>query len=39
MLFDLDQNIQRLRARVGDCEELVALTSRYHNLLRQWAET
>lgn len=39
MLLDLDQNIQRLRARLGDCEELVALTSHYHNLLRQWAET
>lgn len=39
MLLDLDQNIQRLRARIGDCEELVALTSHYHNLLRQWAET
>ena len=39
MLLDLDQNIQRLRARLGDCEELVGLTSHYHNLLRQWAET
>lgn len=39
MLLELDQNIQRLRARLGDCEELVALTSHYHNLLRQWAET
>lgn len=39
MLLDLDQNIQRLRARLGDCEELVGLTSHYHNLLRQWAQT
>ncbi|MES2316596.1 MAG: Fe2+-dependent dioxygenase [Pseudomonadota bacterium] len=39
MLFELDQNIQRLRARIGDCEEVVALTSHYHNLLRRWAET
>ena len=39
MLFELDQTIQRLRARVGDCEELVALTGHYHNLLRMWAET
>lgn len=39
MLLELDQNIQRLRARIGDCGELVALTSHYHNLLRQWAET
>lgn len=39
MLFDLDQNIQSLRARLGDCEEVVGLTGHYHNLLRQWAET
>jgi PKHD-type hydroxylase len=39
MLLELDQNIQRLRARLGDCDELVGLTSHYHNLLRQWAET
>ena len=38
MLFDLDQNIQRLRERVGDCEEVVGLTGHYHNLLRQWAQ-
>jgi PKHD-type hydroxylase len=39
MLFDLDQNIQKLRARLGDCEEVVGLTGHYHNLLRQWADT
>ena len=39
MLLELDQTIQRLRARLGDCDETVALTSHYHNLLRQWAET
>jgi PKHD-type hydroxylase len=38
MLFELDQNIQKLRARHGDCEEVVGLTAHYHNLLRQWAE-
>lgn len=38
MLLELDQNIQRLRGRIGDCDEIVALTSHYHNLLRQWAE-
>ncbi|EWS53194.1 MULTISPECIES: Fe2+-dependent dioxygenase [unclassified Methylibium] len=38
MLFDLDQNIQKLRQRIGDCEETVGLTGHYHNLLRQWAE-
>jgi PKHD-type hydroxylase len=37
-LLDLDQTIQRLRMRVGDCDEVVALTSHYHNLLRMWAE-
>lgn len=39
MLLDLDQTIQRLRTRLGDCDDTVALTSHYHNLLRQWAET
>lgn len=38
MLFDLDMTILRLRRKVGDSEELVALTSHYHNLLRQWAD-
>ena len=36
MLFELDQTIQKLRERVGDCEEVVALTGHYHNLVRQW---
>lgn len=39
MLLDLDQTIQRLRTRLGDCDDTIALTSHYHNLLRQWAET
>ncbi len=38
LLFDLDSTIQQLRARLGDSDEVVALTSHYHNLLRQWAE-
>lgn len=38
LLLELDQNIVRLRARVGDCEELVGLTGHYHNLLRLWSE-
>lgn len=38
-LFELDITIQKLRARLGDCEEVLALTGHYHNLLRQWAET
>lgn len=38
MLFELDQHIQGLRSKIGDCTELVGLTSHYHNLLRRWAE-
>lgn len=38
MLFELDQNIQKLRARLGDCEEVLGLTGHYHNLLRQWSD-
>jgi PKHD-type hydroxylase len=37
MLFELDQNIQKLREKMGDTEEVVSLTGHYHNLLRQWA--
>jgi PKHD-type hydroxylase len=38
MLFELDQNIQKLRAQHGDNEALVGLTGHYHNLLRMWAD-
>jgi PKHD-type hydroxylase len=38
LLFELDQTIQKLRARLGESEESVALTGHYHNLLRMWAE-
>ena len=38
MLFELDQNIASLRARIGDTDEVLGLTGHYHNLLRQWAE-
>lgn len=38
ILFDLDQNIQKLRAQVGDGEAVVGLTGHYHNLLRMWAD-
>lgn len=38
MLFNLDMTILRLRQQLGDSEEVVALTSHYHNLLRQWAD-
>jgi PKHD-type hydroxylase len=37
-LYQLDQTIQALRARLGEAEECVALTAHYHNLLRAWAE-
>jgi PKHD-type hydroxylase len=38
MLFNLDMTIINLREKIGDTEEVVNLTSHYHNLLRQWAE-
>jgi len=38
MLFDLDRTITSLRERLGDGPDVVALTSHYHNLLRQWSE-
>jgi PKHD-type hydroxylase len=38
MLFDLDQNIQKLRGQHGDNEATVGLAGHYHNLLRMWAE-
>ncbi len=37
-LFELDQNIQSLRAQVGDNGAVVGLTGHYHNLLREWSE-
>lgn len=39
LLFDMDQNIQRLAERVGHRDEgVIGLTGCYHNLLRMWAE-
>ena len=38
MLFELDQNIQALRAQVGDNEAVLGLTGHYHNLVRAWSE-
>jgi len=38
VLFKLDQNIQRIRARYGESDETLALTGHYHNLLRMWSE-
>ena len=37
-LFNLDQNIQKIRAKTGETEETVALAGHYHNLLRMWSE-
>ncbi|HEY8976962.1 MAG TPA: Fe2+-dependent dioxygenase [Burkholderiaceae bacterium] len=37
-LFELDQNIQALRAQVGDNEAVLGLTGHYHNLVRAWSE-
>lgn len=38
MLFDLDKNIQSLRARHGESDESLSLLNLYHNLLRGWSE-
>ena len=38
MLYELDQTIQKLRARDGETDETLALTGHYHNLLRKWAQ-
>ncbi|UGQ45991.1 Fe2+-dependent dioxygenase [Massilia endophytica] len=38
MLFELDQNIQKLRGQHGDNDATVGLAGHYHNLLRMWAE-
>lgn len=38
MLFNLDMTILKLRQQIGDSEEVVALTSHYHNLVRQWGD-
>lgn len=38
-LFDLDQTIQTLSARIGAGDpEVVTLTGIYHNLIRQWTD-
>lgn len=38
MLFNLDMTIIKLRQQLGDSEEVLNLTSHYHNLLRQWGD-
>jgi PKHD-type hydroxylase len=37
-LYRLDQTIQKLRGKVGETEETVALAGHYHNLLRMWSD-
>ncbi len=37
LLYDMDMNLLRLRAQLGETRETIALTGVYHNLLRQWA--
>jgi len=39
ILFELDKNILSLRSAMGECEQTVALTGIYHNLLRLWGDT
>lgn len=39
LLFELDTSIQALTAAAADRRTLLTLTSVYHNLLREWAET
>lgn len=38
MLFDLDENVQRLRRDVPGHSAVLALAALYHNLMREWAE-
>ncbi|NDO83390.1 Fe2+-dependent dioxygenase [Citrobacter sp. NCU1] len=38
MLFELDKNIQSLKSRSGESEEILSLLNLYHNLLRDWSE-
>jgi PKHD-type hydroxylase len=37
-LYRLDQTIQKLRGKIGETAETVALAGHYHNLLRMWSE-
>ncbi len=39
ILFDLDQNVQRLTGELGGADRsVIELTGVYHNLLRRWAD-
>jgi PKHD-type hydroxylase len=37
-LYQLDQTIQKIRAKHGETDETVSLAGHYHNLLRMWSE-
>lgn len=39
LLFELDQNIQRLSVENPEHPSVVSLTGVYHNLLRRWSDT
>ena len=39
LLLELDNQVQALRERLGECPETVAVAGTYHNLLRLWADT
>lgn len=39
LLFELDQNIQKITTQLGSTnEQVISLTGIYHNLLRQWGD-
>jgi PKHD-type hydroxylase len=38
LLFDMDNNLTRLREQHDHDDALVGLTGTYHNLLRMWAD-
>lgn len=38
MLSELDRNIQTLKSRHGESDEVLSLLNLYHNLLREWSE-
>lgn len=38
MLFELDKNIQSMKARHDESAEILSLLNLYHNLLREWSE-
>ena len=37
-LYQLDQTIRKIRGKLGETDETVALAGHYHNLLRMWSE-